>query len=226
MTATLDILVCGLPRSGTTLMCDLLTDPIHARRCENEPQSDQLDGWRNIDGRPYLLKKWAIKQVRGPLINQSIQMCRPNQIVVIARDIRHVVLSHLEYPKAVKSPMRPSTPDFVRNQIKDWLPMEARNLVEVAMKHDVIVVQYEELLTERGRDEVGTRIDWPLTGLPALRHERTFEWTRHGGPFVTNNSVELRQHQLDTMDDSTAEFIADIEQACISYTSAFGMTAA
>lgn len=222
-----DILVAGLPRSGTTLISNLLTDPSRRRWCVIEPGGFGAAtqprvyyralkmGWdvasKEIkDVRAFLstLDRWGSKEIRYWLIESAYQLTEPKHVLICARDMRDIAISFREFRTTQKKDPQ---------SITQWLNQQAEHLTTNAVRwaHKVTVVYYERFVTDPDyRAEIARAIDWEFTGDPnrGLALFRRSDEVRDG-IFSRRTTKDREQHR---------DLVEEVERTAGVYQRFFG----
>lgn len=193
--AVMDVLVCGVPRSGTTMMAGLMTKrPFWV--VWNEPawvQEKQMVvlsvkqtrevgwGWQQnwkkeeVERRAEKMKGWGVKQVFKRKIEMWMDLFPPQKVVVMARDMRMVAASMHE--KAMK---------IGRGTLEHrmyWVQQSAKAVLGLLEDERTIVVRYEKFVgSQEERWRVAEELGWPLAGDPNLMagaSQRRYEVEKH-----------------------------------------------
>lgn len=178
-----DVAVLGMPRTGTTLVANLMTDPEAKRWCAVEPggygnrnhprlfkrarllgfnpdSTDRVDLERLIDS----LDRFGVKEVHRGQYGGALKQ-GPSRVVACVRDIRDVVVS-LADPRFVHSKRVPQ-PEGIALQAAQFV-----GLVD-NLEAEVSVCRYEDFAGSPAyRDRLAEEIDWPLTGDPSRNLKR------------------------------------------------------
>lgn len=228
MGVTADVLVAGLPRSGTTLVSNLLTDIDRRRWCVVEPGSlgcqtqprifnrARRMGWaipsNDIgDVLAFLgtLDRWGVKEIRHWLIESAYKVMNPRHVLVCARDMRDVAVSLREF--RYQREKRP-------HPIVSWLNEHAEHLVQNVVEQwadKVTIVRYERFVVDPGyRNTIAQAIDWEFTGDPnqGLHLFRRSDEIRDG-IFSRRTERDRERH---------GDLVAEVERAAGDYQCFFG----
>ena len=166
----LDVLVTGLPRSGTTLVANLMTNPILEAWCIVEPLTGAISIWkgrvalqaaefgiemqsRTVSGVCMALTKlrmFGIKEVLPSRRNWVMTHMHPRETIIVVRDLRDIIVSWMTFNMSTTK--RP-------DKVVDLFERRCDDLLKFYQLRGGQVVRYEELLTEQGRDETGLDLD-------------------------------------------------------------------
>ena len=182
-----DLLVAGIPRSGSTAVARML----HGGRQVFliEPRLHRRRGrWPPRKGGDRV----GIKEVNHLAIEAALTL-RPNHVLVLVRNPMHAILSHNEAK--------------YQQGLRKWKSMDSQ-MVGIEATGEVLMrlvdeghpfVRYEDWTSNLASlRSVLLPWGWQLESSPdfsAICPNRTYEVERHGGG-VTSRSVRLRAHQL------------------------------
>lgn len=222
--------VFGVPRTGTTLLANLLTVPEERRWCAVEPGSFggakqarifnrakrlgwTLPGNSTEDVREFLstLDRFGVKEVHEGQTGGALKAFRFQRIVACVRDARDIAVSLMD-PRFVHQ-RRPVTAQGMARLTGRYLA----HFLKWRKEHDVIVVRYEDLVrSESYRDVLGETLDWPLEGDP----NRNLGLYRRGdekraGVFSRRTPADREQHR---------SFLDEVHSVCADYQEHFGYT--
>ena len=166
----LDVLVTGLPRSGTTLVANLMTNPSLESWCIVEPLTSAMPKCKgrvtlqaadfdiqipsiNIHHIMFALSELrmvGIKEVLPARRNWVSQSMHPRETIIVVRDLRDIIVSWMTFNMSTTK--RPDkVVELFENRCDDLLRFQS--LVGGQ------IVRYEDLLTEQGRDDTGLDLD-------------------------------------------------------------------
>jgi hypothetical protein len=226
----MDVAIVGVPKSGTSMLCNAMTDAAGRAVVLYEPVSDAFRSERlrlqaaslGFHGRNVLRwarrhEKWGVKEVLADCI-RKVARWGPAHLILMVRDLRHVALSTYE-----------------TNRRLPWdLERRRRRLIESAgvlmelsptwPAERLAICRYETFVTDPDqREALRRRIDWPAfdgdvgRGL-ATWLERPHEADRHHGA-ITANSVLYRRSDPDP---DARRFAAEVMAACPAFNETFG----
>jgi hypothetical protein len=229
MRRRLDVVLAGVPKSGTSMLCNAMTvagrsvvlyEPtrggFRAERLCNQAASLGYHG-RNILGWARKHEKWGVKEVVADPIRQAIAW-GPDHVVLLVRDLRHVALSTFETNQRI-----PWDLDHRRHRLLET----ARAMMELHLTYradQLTVCHYEEFVSSpEYREGFRQRVNWPTLEGDVARGlstwlERPHEAGRHGGR-ITVNSVEYRRS---AQVPEAQQFARDIMSACPLFNEMFG----
>lgn len=174
----LDVFLTGFPRSGTTMLCGLMTSKKNKTWCMSEPTS----GGGRIGTVDYAKKvfqikttvdnplaetaeiagvtKWGIKEVDPGKRYGVIRQYAPKKIVVLHRNVIDCTISTLEFLGQGRFPTNESIATYMKFlsdkflEFMDW----------IKDMDGVIEFDYDDLMDENRRNELSDMLDWPLEG--------------------------------------------------------------
>jgi hypothetical protein len=198
----MDVAVVGVPKSGTSMLCNAMTEPgravvlyepvsdgFRSERLRRQAASLGFHG-RNILGWARAHPKWGVKEVLADCI-RKVAAWRPEHLILMVRDLRHVALSTYEtnwripWDLEVRRHRLLETADLVMELRRTW-PKERLTLC----RYEAFVASAAE------REALRRRVNWPALdgdvgrGLASWL-ERPHEAERHKGQ-ITANSVQYR----------------------------------
>jgi hypothetical protein len=231
MRRRLNVVVAGIPKSGTSMLCNAMTVPgravvlyepirgrFRAERLRTQARSLGFDG-RNILGWARRHERWGVKEVLADSIRRAVEW-RPDHVVLLVRDIRHVALSTYETNQRI-----PWDLDYRRER----LIATAATVMELNQEcasDRLTVCQYEEFVSKpEYREAFRRRVDWPTLDGDVARGlstwlERPHEADRHGG-CITANSVEYRRGAQAPEAQQFARGVLSVP-VCASFNAMFG----
>lgn len=139
----MDLLILGHPRSGSTVLAEVLHCPSEGQLMLDEPHPSRIFGTRKRPGlavRPgFEVLKWGMKQVSAPRWQWGLGL-DPRSVVVTVRDPLHSMLSYAE--RCSWRWDREAFPD-------EWRKSVTKRLRKVATSAEA-VVQHSSSLKKRG----------------------------------------------------------------------------
>jgi len=224
----MDIALVGVPKSGTSMLCNALTIPGEAVVLY-EPWADfdspfvrrQAESL-GYDGPDILAwarshPRWGVKEVKAHNIRAALER-DPGILLLLLRNLGHSALSMFETQRRLGVPWE------VR---RGWMEESARLIVQLSREWPadrLVVCRYEQLVGDPGyREELRRRIGWPSLDGDVGRGlaewlERPHEAERHGGA-ITDRSVRSRAAEADPEALAAA---AEVARACASFNEEFG----
>jgi len=221
----LDVLLIGLPRSGTTMMANLMTDinrnqiclvepgpfggPFHPKAArqisllghqpESEKTSDILKALRKFD-------RCGVKEVQNYKYMATYEQLKPAKVALCLRDPRDCVVSLYElWRKQERSKSFGREADAIlscTNSISNFL--QNNQIEPVLIYYDKICKSEEEI------QKVAEQLDWPLTGDPGLMmdHYKCQNEIRNG-VFSRRPKSDRKKHleMVKLVQERCAEFI-------------------
>lgn len=183
----MDALIAGVPRSGTTLLSNLMHCPKEGRIMLNEPLSGSngafkkraLDELRKagINARSLREMKtgqmWGIKEVLSARYYAALSLHRPKVIIFVVRDLIDSMNSYYQLTssngdlegwalqvESRRAPIQPYRVGYI------GYFMEFFDLIEaIGIEH--YVVKYEDMISgEEYRNKLSETLKWPLNGDP------------------------------------------------------------
>jgi hypothetical protein len=174
----LDVFLTGFPRSGTTMMCGLMTSKKNKTWCMSEPSSGggrigtvdyakKVFNIKTTKDTPLAetaelagVKRWGIKEVDPNKRYGIIRQYAPEKIVVLHRNIIDCTISTLEF----LGPGRFPTPESIANYMKFLSDKFMEFLKWTEGLDGVIEFAYDDLMDEEKRNELSDMLDWPFSG--------------------------------------------------------------
>ena len=218
----MNVAVVGVPKSGTSMLCNALTLPGEAvilyepwagfdsKFVRRQAKSLGYCG-RDILAWARAHRRWGVKEVKAHHIRAALER-QPELLVVLARNLEHAALSMLETRRS-------------------WTEATARLLVELHAtwpQDRLVVCRYERFVTDADyREELRARIGWPSLGGDVARGlaawlSRPHEAERHGG-MISDRSLRLREAERDP---AALAFAAEVARSCAPFNELFGYEAA
>lgn len=219
----LDLLVTGMPRSGTTLVANLLTMPPKAI-CMVEPGSfsvpiqnkaykaasslglkpksnsskDVLEVLTNI--------KWGIKEVKPDIYNISYRRLKPKKVAVCIRDARDIAISLKEMFRT-----KDKSTESVSNRVQNYASSLLSFLKEIK---DPIFIKYEKLCDDdtylkRIEDQLG----WKMRGNPSRG------LASYGRGDEVRDGIFCRRTKIDRKNNK--DLISSVNEKCTKYQKKF-----
>lgn len=233
---TMDVLILGVPRSGTSMLGNLMSSPPEqlilyephlGRRKPSRYAADQmaelgLPAFRSTRALARYVDahtgRWGVKEVMARHLRPTLRLYEIGRVVFVVRDIRHAAMSIFDRVREI--PHRFS-PGWRGQGIVETAGLVVDLHARMASERKT-VVRYERFVTdETYRREVEEELSWPLRGDPTrgLRQQgRARELERHEQR-VTARSLELRE----TEDDPEKLAFADeLVAQCTAYQELFG----
>jgi hypothetical protein len=225
----MDVLLAGVPKSGTSMLCNAMTvagqavvlyEPIRSRfrmeRLRTQAGSLGYHG-RNILGWARRHKKWGVKEVLADSVRTAVAW-EPEHVVLLVRDIRHVALSTYETNQRI-----PWDLEYRRRRLIDTAlaVMELRGTYPA---ESLTVCHYEKFVSDSEyREAFRQRVSWPTLDGDVGRGlstwlERPHEADRHNGRISANSIAYRRSSQ----EPDAERFARDIVSACASFNQMFG----
>ncbi len=224
-----DIVLVGVPKSGTSMLCNAMTvasrsvvlyEPtrsgFRAERLRTQAASLGYHG-RNIVGWARTHEKWGVKEVLADSIKKAIEW-RPDRVVLLVRDLRHVALSTYETNQWI-----PWDLDSRRRRLLDTA-LAVMDLPRICPPDRLTVCHYESFVSSQEyRESFRVEVNWPSLEGDVARGLSTWlgrphEAERHGGR-ITANSVD---HRRSAQEPEARRFAREIMSACPSFNSMFG----
>lgn len=228
----MDIALVGVPKSGTSMLCNALTLPGEAvvlyepwagfdspfvrRQAESLGyQGEDVLGWARSHPR------WGVKEVKAPNIRAALEH-DPGILVLLVRDLVHAALSMYETQRRL---------GVAWETRRSWMEESARLIVQLSRewpRERLVVCRYEDLVRDPGyRERFRQSIGWPALDGDVRRGlaewlNRPHEAERHEGA-ITDRSVRGREAELDPQALAAADELA---RACAPFNEAFGYPAA
>lgn len=227
----MDLLIMGHPRSGSTVMAELLNFHAEGQLMVDEPRGafylNGLSRSLQIKG----MKKWGVKQVRRPAWRAALG-CNPKRILLVVRDPEHSVLSYVDRCKFIKDEERRIESAHGRAgavlfsvegimEMKDWL------------KDHAVVSRYEDFVRDPRahmeciEEELGWKANWKGVG-ERVRHDKRFggrkqEWGKHAGKVTTKgHDQRIREVAGLTEDDWRYPMFMKVREGLQPYRRYFG----
>lgn len=224
---SMDVLIVGVPRSGTSMLSNLMTsfpdtlilyEPhLGLRRPSSYVlnQMEELGLLHDFGSNRELVRyvadnvgRWGIKEVMIRHIKAAVRLYDLEKVVFVVRNIHHVALSIYD---------------------KGWRPQptatSAAALVDLYGRCEPerrTVVRYETFVTDEAYQiRVAEDLSWPLEGNPSVGLEkqgREGEVNRHQRK-VTARSLELRESERDP---KKLAFASELVAQCTAYQNLFG----
>jgi hypothetical protein len=232
MRRRLDVVLAGVPKSGTTMLCNAMTvagravvlyEPtrggFRAERLRTQAASLGYHG-RNILGWAREHEKWGVKEVLAEPIRKAVAW-GPEHLVLLVRDLRQVALSTYETNQRI-----PWDLNYRRQRLLDT----AQAVMELRRSWPsdrLTVCHYEEFVSSAEyREAFRQRVSWPTLEGDVARGlstwlERPHEADRHKGR-ITANSVDYRRS---AQEPEPQQFAREIMAACPSFNRVFGYPA-
>lgn len=160
------------------------------------------------------LSHWGVKEVRSELHFPTLEMVRPEKIILQVRNIRDVTLSLVE--KHALKPDKRYNLEWIRN----YVCTSAKTIVKLKRSIEPSrfqILRYEDFVTHAGtRQELEKWLQWPLDGDPGRNldlFDRAYESERHGNSIGqssvdrwTRESDPARINFADEMANCNAEY--------------------
>lgn len=183
----MDALVCGLPRSGTTLIANLMHSPAEGRICLVEPLLNGKTGnlkresatlplgtlAHHIPVKRFNLKslgtdlykdfRWAIKEVRIDRIRYAYEHCKPQIVIFAIRELHDIMLS--SYNHAGKKIGVDNKVVAVKSFIEFYEQIHRERSVRT-LPPERMMMQYEFFPMKGYLQAMGLSMGWPLNGDP------------------------------------------------------------
>lgn len=232
----LELLVVGPPRSGTSMVSNLMTRPprtlvLYEPRLEqrrlSRPLRHQLQelglspprsNRRLLSWADRTVERWGVKEVAGRSIRWTYEKHRPRHVVLVLRDLRHAALSMYDRLREVPGGMG-------LEKRLGWMREAVEAVLDLHDRHPParrLTVRYEEAVADPSiLEAVGERLDWPLegdVGVGFAGQRRGAELERHAGG-ITDRSVRLRAEETDP---DKLVFADRVATACRRYQERFG----
>jgi hypothetical protein len=224
----MDVAVVGIPKSGTSMLCNAMTaagravvlyepisDSFRSGRLRAQAASLGFEG-RNVLGWARRHEKWGVKEVLAECIRKALGW-GPAHVILMVRDLRHVALSTYETNQRI-----PWDLDLRRQRLIET----AREVMEVFQSWPadrLTVCHYEAFVSSPEiREALRERVDWPTMDGEVSRGlstwlERPHESERHHGR-ITANSVAYRRS---AGDPEILRFARDVVSACAPFNALF-----
>jgi hypothetical protein len=230
------ILIAGAPRSGTSMLANLMTSPsetlilyepnlgrpVPSRLVQSQLRelglpvpgtTRALLGWLDRE-----VARWGAKEVTAEWIDWTYDRFKPETVLLVVRDVRHAAISM--YDRASEVP-----PGMELSFRESWLIQAAQAVVELYHRCGAarcVVVRYESFVADPGvRRDLEARLGWQLQGRLGVGFEsqhRSNELHRHAGQ-ISQASLELRRAESDP---GKLEFAEEIARSCAEYQRLFG----
>ena len=224
----MDVVLAGVPKSGTSMLCNAMTvagrtivlyeavdSVFRAERLRMQAASLGFHG-RNIVGWARKFEKWGVKEVHARTIKKAIEW-GPEHVVLLVRDLYHVALSTYETNQRL-----PTDLSYRRRR----LIKTAETVMDLRQTYHpdrLTVCHYESFVSSHEyREAFRLRVNWPTLDGDVARGlatwlERPHEADRHAGR-ITANSVDYRH----SYEEPEAEIFArEILAACPSFNPMF-----
>ncbi len=203
----MDLLIAGLPRSGTTMLASILHDP------PNQVMLDEpavpYNAPKVVHKQPKGAKRWGTKQVMKSEIEKSFERGKPASVIFITRDLEECGYSYyyriLNWftggrPPSVKNGDVEVVKTLFLKERYSWLDTMARYAVETKKGNGLEVdlwLRYKDFVEdpEPWKEKIRDLTGFSTDGFPNLLHSqekrgagRMYEVARHKG-VVQNSSV-------------------------------------
>jgi hypothetical protein len=227
-----DVVLVGVPKSGTSMLCNAMTvagrsvvlyeptpDGFRAERLRTQAASLGYHG-RNILGWARKHEKWGVKEVLADPIRKAVEW-EPGHVVLLVRDLRHVALSTFETNQRIRWDL-----NYRRQRLLDTA-LAVMELRRTYPSERLTICRYEEFVSNAEyREAFRQRVNWPTLEGDVARGlstwlERPHEADRHGGR-ITANSVDYRRS---SQEPEPEQFAREIVSACPLFNEAFGYPA-
>jgi len=212
------ILVTGIPRSGSTMLAGMLTD-LPRQVVYNEPKPARIPGLQRA-------RRWGVKQVSVPKIRRTLEVFKPQGVVIMARDPRDAVLSYADRIRRAKRAQDPGVFQsmLVKRTRKIW--GAALYSMELAKQPwPVMVVPYNQFVASpEMRCSLGEWLGWELV------EENTSHWimkdrrlggrkdeVERTGTVPSDASVLLREIQRRNPPPDVAWALVEVEKRSGDY---------
>ena len=208
-----DLLIASCPRSGSTMLANALSMPprsvvlhepsLHRSStfwlCHDQLKCLGYGGSRiSRDTANWLsngFKQWGVKECHHDRIVAARRALRPQQIILLVRNPRHMGRSMWERAGRMGKGV---------GARGSWIINAGRTLVAIAKEDptNMIVVRYEDFVeSESYRDALSIDLGWPLGGdvsfgLDAPKKNRMYESERNKGR-ISDISLRLREKESD-----------------------------
>jgi hypothetical protein len=225
-----DLLVMGIPRSGSTLMASLLHVPpaqwmIYERR--RWVMLEEIEAFKKM-------KKWGGKQMNVPDVVKFMKLYRPKTLVFMTRNIRDAGMSYATRCEDYYGPLFGEDQVKLNTRKRCQMIMEMANLaVKIKESGGVRVgrgfqpidlwVRYEDLITKPDRtlEKIRSVTGWKTSGDPkhfftSFKHmlPRRKEAEKHQGKIST---LSLGKYE----NAETPEEVNNLVDGCRKYTEIF-----
>jgi hypothetical protein len=235
----LRVLVAGPPRSGTSLLANLMTappdtlvlyEPNLGRRAPSEFVRSQFTelglplpatNRALVRGLEKGRTRWGAKEVTADWIRWTYERFQPETVLLVVRDIGHAALSM--YDRAGEA-----APGVDLDFRAGWLARAAEAVAALYHRCDAarrVVVRYESFVTDpAAKGDLEARLGWELTGRTDVGFESQNRWhelRRHAGR-ISQSSLALRRSESDPR---KLEFAQGVVASCRDYQRLFGYEA-
>ena len=228
MRRRMDVVIAGVPKSGTSMLCNAMTVPgravvLYEPTAVGSGWSDSGAGRQpGLSGPEYPRLGPQAREMGGQrgfrrLIRKAVEW-GPEHVVLLVRDLRHVALSTYETNQRI-----PWDLDYRRQR----LLASAEAVMELRRTHPsdrLTICRYEEFVANpEYREVVRQRANWPTLDGDVGRGlstwlERPHEADRHNGS-ITANSVAYRRSP---QGPEAERFARDVVSSCASFNEMFG----
>jgi hypothetical protein len=234
----MDVLIVGVPRSGTSMLSNLMSSPpetlvLYEPHLGMRQPSDHVNaqlselGWGRFDSTRQLVKhvsgsveRWGAKEVMPRHIRQTLQTCGFKLIIFMVRNLEHAALSLID--RVIEMPHVASPDRWGRAFVET-----STILVDLFNRCDTesrVVVRYEKFVADQAlRRSLEKQLKWPLIGDLEVGFKRQGRWLeikRHERQ-VTATSLKLRSSEGDP---GKLDYAAKLVSQCAEYQRLFGYT--
>ena len=202
----LDLLLISMPRSGSTLLANLLT--YNNNWCMVEPHSDRniIKSWvakqARALGRHFRLRKFSelpeqmksfekfgIKEIHKRHYMLVSELFAPTHYIILLRDVGDIFLSLKNFHYTIKD-----SDKILMERIYEWW-YDLHSFFKTIPDKQSTVIYYDDLLNETYRELLGQRLKWPLNGKPDLWLD---DYNR--GNEKRNNEIKKRKYDITDSD--------------------------
>lgn len=224
----MNLAVVGVPKSGTSMLCNALTHPgetvvlyepwatfdshhVKGQAASLGYHGDDILGWAQSH------RRWGVKEVKVENIRPTLAR-DPEILVLLVRNLRHAALSMRETHQRLGTDL-----DLRRS----WIEASAALVLELYRswpRERLVLCHYERFVQEPAyREAFRRRIDWPALDGDVDRGlgtwlQRPHEAARHGGA-ITGRSLARREAESDPQ---ALAFAEQVVQACGPFNQVFG----
>lgn len=191
----LDILLVSMPRSGSTMLANLMTYGNNWTMCEPHNRENRIKSWIPIQARAFgrqlkpcdfqnLAKqmkdfeRWGIKEIHKRHYIPVNEQLTPTHYIILLRDAGDVFLSLRNFYYT-----RKDSHQKLYDTIVEWW-YDLHQFAKSIPSKQTTILYYDDLLDEQYRRLLARQIKWPLNGQPDT-------WLEH-----YNRQDEKRNNQI------------------------------
>lgn len=214
----LDVLMVSMPRSGSTMLANLMTYNNNWCMCEPHNHENRTKKWitkqakalgrhvkscdfENLPAQMKDFKKWGIKEIHKRHYIPINTQLSPAHYIILLRDVGEIFLSlrHFHYTQQ-------DSHQKLYDRIVAWW-RDIHEFVATIPNDKITVIYYDHLLDPEYRKELGEHLNWPLNGQPDLWLEHyNREYEKRG------NHVERRLAYIPLSQD--LDYMKRVQIAC------------